>query len=124
MINAMMTNDNHTEERTVRNWLADAASTGNKDVYAGKRKFARYTWIVPVVVEVLSGPSCDATVYATARDISSGGLGLKVRQRLQPGASVRVTLDEGEEFVIGRVRHCSEALGGFLVGIEFRVSGV
>ena len=44
---------------------------------------------------------------------------MKVRQRLQPGATVRVTLEEGAGSVIGRVRHCSEALGGFFVGIEF-----
>ena len=119
MINAMTKNDNRTEERTVRTWLANASRTGAKDVYAGKRKFVRYTWLTSAKVEVRSGVSCDTTVYASTRDISAGGLGLKVRQRLQPGAIVRVTLDEGGESVTGRVRHCSEALGGFYVGIEF-----
>lgn len=106
-------------ERTVGRWLAEACQTGIADSYAGKRRWVRYTWQVPVMVTVVAPGPGRAPQFATSRNLSRGGIGLRCRERIGPMSLVRVTRDETDESVYGRVRHCTGTFGGFLIGIEF-----
>jgi c-di-GMP-binding flagellar brake protein YcgR len=103
---------------TAKRWLASAKRTGQGDTYAGKRRHARYTWVNPVTIEVMEGQHAGRAYYATTRDISAGGIGTRCRHRLDVMTLVCV-IDEDGEAVFGRVRHCGEVLGAFLIGVEF-----
>ena len=109
-------------EGTVSRWLDEARATGRADAYAGKRRWVRYTWKVPVTVDVATGGTGQASQPAYSRDLSRGGLGLKCRQRIETASLVRVTRDQTNETMYGRVRHCTGTFGGFIVGIEFEAS--
>ncbi|MCP4590944.1 MAG: PilZ domain-containing protein [bacterium] len=107
------------ELETVQGWLDEARQTGQGDTYAGKRRYPRYTWTVPVVIEVLDGELAGESDYASSRDISEGGLGIRLRRRIPDRSMVRVTTDEYGPGIHARVMHCTETLGGFILGLEF-----
>jgi hypothetical protein len=107
------------QDAVIADWLAEARITGTEDAYRGKRRWPRVTWQVPVTLEVHPGERRSRTCHATSRDISEGGLGLRLRQRLPAMAPVRVFIGEDERSVRGRVVHCTDTLGGFIVGVEF-----
>ena len=115
---ALKTQGTNRDTVVTMKWLADARRTGQKDTYTGKRSAPRYTWQSAVTIEILDD-SDDADIYATTRDISAGGLGIRTRSRLAAGTLVRISTDATDESLLGRVRHCSESLGGFYVGIAF-----
>ena len=111
----------HSDERaTIREWLANARLEGREDTYAGKRRYPRVTWVVPVTVEFLDGERAGENDFAMSKDISEGGVGLRCRRPLAVRTLVRVMTDEGAPCVHARVMHCTETLGGFIVGLEFR----
>ena len=117
---------NRTDTQTVQYWLLSAQATGQRDTYPGKRRRPRFTWHVPITLEVLDASVLGRSVRAhcaMSRDISDGGMGLRCRQPVPVMALVCITLDETQETVYGRVRHCTGSLGGFLVGVEFVFGG-
>jgi hypothetical protein len=107
------------QKAVIADWLGQARKEGQEDTFAGKRRWPRVTWQVPVVLEINTGRGRTQTCYATSRDVSEGGLGLRTRQRVPVMALVRVTAGDDDRSVLGRVAHCTDTLGGFLVGIEF-----
>ena len=107
------------EAATVDMWLAEARRYGREDVYAGKRQHVRVTWEAPVTVVVYDGRQAGETDHATTRDISSGGLGLRCRRPLAVHSLVAVVSEIDGQCVHATVMHCTETLGGFLVGVEF-----
>jgi hypothetical protein len=108
-----------TQDRLIAAWLTEAKRDGIVDDYAGKRRWPRVTWQTQVTLQI-DTPRGTRTVFAAARDISEGGIGLRVRERLAAMTPVRVIIGETNEFVIGRVAHCTDSLGGFVIGIEFQ----
>lgn len=107
------------DQRIIQRWLTDARRNGKKDVYTGKRRHPRFSWTVNVAVEIMDGGSALRPLFATTRDVSVGGVGLKVRQRIAAGTLVRIVRSDIDEHVYAKVQYCGEALGGFLVGVEF-----
>lgn len=105
-------------EAVVQRLLSQARRDGQRDAYAGKRRQPRFSWQASVTVEVV-GTRTSQAFYATTRDIGAGGMGLRTRQRLAPLTVVRVNVEGEDEPLNGRVRHCSETVGAFLIGIEF-----
>ncbi|HUU81988.1 MAG TPA: PilZ domain-containing protein [Phycisphaerae bacterium] len=111
-------------ENTVDCWLEEARETGRADAYAGKRRWVRYTWQVPVTVKVLHAADTHPPQYAYTRDISRGGLGLKCRQPIEHLSLVRIMRDDTGETITGRVRYCTKTITGFVIGIEFEAEPV
>lgn len=105
---------------TVERWLANARLEGREDTYTGKRCYPRVTWQVPVTLDILDGERAGECDYATSKDISKGGLGLRCRQSVPVRSFVRVVSDGDGQSVYARVMHCTETVGGFFVGIEFQ----
>ncbi len=105
--------------KVVNRWLTQAQCTGREDTYTGKRRFPRFTWREHFTVVVLDEGPDRVECFATTRDISAGGVGLKIRHRIAATAVVRLVHEETGETVHGRVRFCNEALGAFFVGVEF-----
>ncbi len=107
------------QDDTAGQWLDEAQETGRADSYAGKRCAVRYTLEVPVLVEVIGEGSRTAPQYGYSRDVSRGGMGVKCRQRIATMSRVRVTREDTNEALYGRIRHCTTTLNGFIIGIEF-----
>ncbi|RJP38594.1 MAG: PilZ domain-containing protein [Phycisphaerales bacterium] len=104
----------------IRGWVADAELDGASDVYSGKRRWPRIKWQVPVMIETLTTGQRQTSLFVTSRDISEGGIGVWCNQPVEPGTMIRLFVDDGEEHVEGRVRQCTETVGGFIIGVEFR----
>ncbi len=119
MIATATTRQTRNDEITIQRWLTDARRTGRKDNYAGKRRHPRFSWHAALTVEAVDDEG-QSQQYATARDIGVGGMGLKTRRRIDANTIIRVTVDATGESLVARVRHCSEALGGFIIGVEFQ----
>ncbi len=107
----------------IRGWVADAELDGVADVYSGKRRWPRVKWQVPVMIEALPSGERQSSMFVTSRDISEGGIGVWCNQAIEPGTMIRLFVDDGEEHVEGRVRQCTETVGGFIIGVEFRQEG-
>jgi hypothetical protein len=58
--------------------------------------------------------------------LSPGGLMLRTYQELQPGLGVamQLTLDQEQFALLGVIRHCTQTVGGFKVGVELSFSDV
>lgn len=110
---------NWNQDDTISQWLDEAHQTGQSDSYAGKRRTVRYTLEAPVLVEIIDAGPRTAPQYGYCRDISRGGMGVKCRQRIATMSRVRVTREDTDEAVYGRIRHCTATLNGFIIGIEF-----
>lgn len=103
----------------IRSWVDDAASDGDPDIYTGRRRWKRVRWQVPVTIEARpSGPRL-ACQFVTSRDVSEAGIGFWCSQELELGTPVRLAVDDGSEFVEGRVKQCTESIGGFIIGVQF-----
>ena len=109
-----------SEAALARQWPQEARRTDRTDTYAGQRRYRRTTWEAALEVQVSLGPGRTETRYASARDISAGGIGFRRRQRIPPCAAVRVCLAGQAEGVRAMIMHCTQSLGGYLIGAEFR----
>ncbi len=107
------------QARLVDSWLSDARKAGKGDSYAGKRRHPRFDWQVPAVIEIDPDTPHRRLIYATTRDISESGVGVRCRDRLPQFTNVRIYVNDGEEYVSAVVRHSTGTLGGFIVGTEF-----
>lgn len=101
-------------------WLAEARQTAHTDTISGKHRDPRTTWCVPLEVHVCLGRGCTQTYYATACDISEGGIGFLVREAIQPYTRVLVCR-AGEMVAVPVVTvTCTQTLTGHIIGAEFR----
>lgn len=115
------TGQDQGDQATLKRWLAAAHENGSEDSYSGKRTTPRIGWKESVTLEVMAKAKNGLKIYGFVRDISAGGMGLRFRQRVAPGSYVRITLDSSGETLCGRVRHCCDVLGAFVVGVEFEM---
>jgi len=105
----------------VAQWLAEALATGTTDHYTGKRRHPRTTWNAELQVRMLSGDRLGDVRYVTARDVSEGGLGFFCRTSIAPFTSIEVARNDRQAGVAAVVMHCTQSLGGYCIGAEFRV---
>lgn len=109
-----------TDSHVLATWLARAREAGGvEDTYLGKRLHPRTTWCAPVTVRELKPDG--GVQYAYVCDISYGGLGLRCRGPVEVFSRISVTLDETGEVLCGQVRHCTETVCGYVVGISFEL---
>ncbi len=108
------------EQNTAQQWLADACLAGQEYEYAGKRHYQRTTWQVPITVEILDGTRAGEHEYAMARDISESGMGFRCRRAVPVWSLVRITVDQDGSYVHAQVKSCTDTIGGFLIGVEFK----
>jgi len=108
------------ESSMANDWLEEARQTGQVDTYTGKRVHPRITWSAPLEVHALRPDGRAETFYATARDISSGGLGFQCRQAIPPCTPVRICRAGQIEGLPGMTVHCTQSLRGYVIGVEFR----
>ncbi|MCP4250134.1 MAG: PilZ domain-containing protein [bacterium] len=110
-----------TEDVTlVDDWLQQARQTGRTDAYAGKRRYPRTTWDAALEVHVPKSAGRTVTHYASARDISEGGIGLQWRRAVPDCTVVRICPAGELKGVSAMVMHCTQTLNGYIIGLEFR----
>ena len=82
------------------------------------RKYIRHHADVPIEYRLLGTDHDDRNVL---KNISQGGLCFTADRRLQPGADIhiRIPLQDPPFEVVGTVRWCKLARGGYEVGVEF-----
>ena len=108
------------ETATVEQWLAEARLEGREDTYAGKRRYPRVTWHVPVILDGLDGERAGECYYATTKDLSAGGMGFRCRQPVPVRSLVRVMSEIDGQSVYAKVMHCTETVGACFIGVEFQ----
>ena len=106
-------------------WLESAKDDPIPDNFSTKRQGPRFRW--PARLEIHVSKSADGegraeVCYVTGRDISEAGVGFKCRRELHPQTHVEVVLDGEDVKVSAVVRHCTQTIGGFLVGADFEAS--
>ena len=70
-------------------------------------------------VEVMKIGNAAEKSPSRIRDISEGGIGLFCHQEWHPGEPVRICRpDQSGRYAAGKVVHCTQTVGGFLVGVE------
>jgi len=104
----------------IQSWVDDASVDGDMDAYAGKRRWARVRWQVPVTIETRPAGTQQKCHYVTSRDVSAGGFGVWCNQPIEPGTKVRLSVHDGSESVDAQVKQCTETVGGFIIGVEFQ----
>jgi len=68
----------------------------------------------PVEVTVFGLP--DVQVRGEIRNVSGRGLGLELKQRLDPGAALKISLEDA--FLLGEVIYCHPRGEGWYAGVE------
>ena len=103
-----------------REWLEQARQTHVVDTFASKRQKPRFAWRAQLDVRVpLGGGQIDIRMVS-ARDISESGLMLFCREKIAPSTNMDVSLAGGTDSVPAVIRHCTQTLGGYLIGADFR----
>jgi len=104
----------------IARWVSEAESTGEKDPYLGKRQHPRFTWNVVVLIRVRTGALAGKVIRARARNVSLGGMGVQVRSQLEAETLVDVSIEGRPHSVCARVVHCTKAMTGNLLGVNFQ----
>jgi len=110
------------ESVTLTDLVSAAEISGQEisDRWLGKRRDPRIALSIPVCVHFPNadgfGPACRFTL----RDVSRRGIGLYSHMEFSPDEVIRVDLNVNDLTWSGemRVRHCTETVGGFKVGLE------
>jgi hypothetical protein len=100
-------------------WLRQAREAGESDSYTGKRRQARLTWQAQLEVKVASAGGGTETHIATACDISTEGIGLLCRQKLELFSKIEITPPGEAVGPLAVVRQCTPTLNAYLVGAAF-----
>ncbi|MCP4593642.1 MAG: hypothetical protein GY842_23135 [bacterium] len=101
-------------------WLDEARETGQTDTYSRKYRDPRTTWNVPLEIHLNVEGGLQETWYVTSCDISEGGVGFKCRSSVAPYTQVMVCRAGEMVGVTAATVSCTQTLGGFLIGCEFR----
>ena len=101
-------------------WLKEARRTGESDEHTRKHRDPRITWHEPLEVHVALSGGRTESHYATACDISEGGIGF--RCRLEIPAFTQITVCRAGEMVglPAMTLHCMHTLTGYTIGAQFR----
>ncbi len=103
----------------VREWLEQAASEGRPDHYSGKRKHPRIDWHAPAIVRVRAGQPDERAYYGQCTNLSTRGAAVRCSEGVPEGSVVVLHINDGEESVSAKVKHCSVGVGSYLLGLEF-----
>lgn len=104
---------------TVEEWVAEARAHGRPDPYVGKRREPRYLWSAPLEIHVHERGGRTETLYATARNISTGGMGFQSHQPIAPYSTIHICLAGEMVGVRAVVKHCAPGLSGHIIGAGF-----
>lgn len=101
--------------------LALARKQGERDAYAGKRRWIRYN--LGMQIEVTSDPTVPSASWSVImHSVSGGGIGFWSKRKIAQGGTVYL-LDHTEQnsptWLEARVSHCTMGLRGYLVGASF-----
>jgi len=100
-------------------WLQEAQQTGVSDTFTSKRQQPRYTWRAQLDVRLRTATGLADPLIAQARDISETGLMFFCRDRIAPSSKGEVSLASESKSVPILFRHCTQTLGGYLIGADF-----
>lgn len=110
-----------TDQKEIVRLLSKGRDAGRRDVFPGKRRWARFQLGLPLQIMIGRGQSAE-TLSAVMHNISGGGIGFWSRRAL----SVRDQILLREETGSGRadwtpiqVTHCAVGIKGFLIGARF-----
>lgn len=109
----------HDPAEVIQRWVAEAELTGERDPYAGKRRYPRFTWSVIVLIRVRSGALAGKIIRARTRNVSAGGMGIQVRSQVEAGVDVEISVEGRPHSVKAAVVHCTRAVTGNLLGVSF-----
>ena len=102
---------------TLKAWLDEAQSAGQPEPILGERRHPRFLWVM--YVEVMKIGNAAEKSPCRIRDISEGGIGLFCHQKWSTEEPVRICRpNQRGQHVDGKVVHCTQTVGGFLVGVE------
>lgn len=98
-----------------------ARDEGKRDVFSGKRVYARYN--TGVSTRLTTDPTNPKNAWSVVtHNVSGGGVGLWSREPLEVGTAIHVQDVTGggdSEWLPGHVQHCSVGIRGYLIGIAF-----
>jgi len=102
---------------TLTAWLREALVEGVPETTLGQRRHPRVQWVM--YVEIGKVGNADETFPCRIRDISAGGVGLFCHQDWRIDEQIRICrVEQPDQYVEGRVAHCNQTVGGYLVGVE------
>ena len=102
---------------TLKAWLDEAQIAGQPESILGERRHPRFLWVM--YVEVMKIGNAAEKSPCRIRDISEGGIGLFCHQKWSTEEPVRICRpNQPGMHVDGTVVHCTQTVGGFLVGVE------
>ena len=100
-------------------WLEEARRTGESDEHTRKHRDPRITWYEALEVYVASSGGGTESHYATAFNISDGGIGFRCRRQIP--AFTQITVCRAGELVglPAAIMHCLQTLTGYTIGAQF-----
>jgi hypothetical protein len=120
----MTTNGNPSSEsdsHEISRLVSFASTEGVGDIYAGKRRWPRYS--TGMQFEVAFDTSNPSDVFpVTMHNVSDTGLAFWSKTEVEPGADVYLrefTNDEDPTWVGAQVTHCTPGIRGYLIGAKF-----
>ncbi|MFQ5590648.1 MAG: ATP-binding protein [Phycisphaerae bacterium] len=113
--------DSTTGGSTTIGLLELARNQGDRDTYAGKRRWVRYT--LGMQIDVTTDPTVDGETWSViTHNVSGGGIGFWSKRELEVGSEVYI-LDHAAgttpTWLPARVAHCTVGLRGYLIGASF-----
>ncbi len=121
-----MTDETGTQTLTPQASLGDVvlqakhSPSSSTDRWLGKRFDARTALSVPAWIRLPADDEYGPTLQATIRDVSMSGLGLFANQAMRTDEVVLVRFSINDTCWSGpmRVRHCTETIGGYKIGLQ------
>ncbi len=103
--------------------LSHLAAEGRGDRWLSRRCEPRYTLSGEVHVESTDHDRRTRQLTGSCWDVSNTGLGIRVRQAMAEYVPIAIRLQlAGKIWLIrGRVARCTQAVGGYRVGIKFHL---
>ena len=110
-----------SDEREISRLVTVASQENRRDVYAGKRRWRRYSTGMKLEAVFDRADTSDA-FPVTMHNVSEIGLAFWAKREIEPGADVylREFSDDDDRVWVGaHVTHCTSGIRGFLIGAKF-----
>ena len=110
-----------SDEREISRLVTVASQENRRDVYAGKRRWRRYSTGMKLEAVFDRADTSDA-FPVTMHNVSEIGLAFWAKREIEPGADVylREFSDDDDRVWVGaHVTHCTSGIRGFLIGAQF-----
>ena len=108
------------EAADTQQWLQEARQAGHTDRLTRQHRDPRTAWHAPLEVHVLPRCGDPKSCYATAHDISAGGIGFKCQKPIPPYTRIYVCRAGETAGVPAMSLECTQTLAGYIIGAEFR----